>query len=86
MKQIKINLSDKDTISTLKNILLFLLAIIIFCLIIGQAKIEYENQEIKERYEGTKENNTKLIKENSELINKLNEQNSVTNNIDTRFE
>ena len=86
MNQIKLNLSDKDTISFFRSVLLVIMAIIIFYLIIGQAEVEYNNQEIKERYEEIKENNTRLIKENSELINKLNEQNSVTNNIDTRFE
>lgn len=88
---IKVNLSDKNTINNIKDVLWIIIAILLLFISVGQVKIEEEHKEIKNRYEQIKQDNTILIKENDKLndyikilIKEANEQPSVVNNKDTR--
>ena len=88
---IKVNLSDKNTIDNIKNILIIIIAILLLFISVGQVKVEEEHKEIKNRYEQIKQDNTELIKINKEqgnyiktLIKEANNQFSIVNNRDTR--
>lgn len=91
MKEIKLNLKDKNTINNIKDILWIIIAILLLFISVGQVKIEEEQKEIKARYDQIKQDNTLLIKENDklndyikQLIKEANNQPSIVNNRDAR--
>ena len=79
---IKIKLNEGQFIEILKDILLFLICVVSLFLAVGFAEIKGQNEEIKERYEQVKQDNTELIKQ----LKEADLQPNITNNRDTRSE